>query len=141
MLWSCDIYQDLLWAKMYINTFHVFITSREQAGRHIHIYTTRIYVYVTVASAMFGFVVDDITRTRYLRKPSASASPIRRTDPRAPDVARVTFVLDDTSTKPQGDANTQTRSPLRSSRRSSRCKLRTSEKSRPRPRPPGQGQG
>ena len=76
MLWSCDIYQDLLWAKMYINTFHVFITSREQAGRHIHIYTTRIYVYVTVASAMFGFVVDDITRTRYLRKPSASASPV-----------------------------------------------------------------
>ena len=26
MLCSCDIYQDLLWAKMYINTFHVFIS-------------------------------------------------------------------------------------------------------------------
>ena len=76
MLWSCDIYQDLLWAKMYINTFHVFISLGEQAGRHIHIYTS---MYIRLCYCRFRYVwfcVDSITRTRYLRKPSASASPI-----------------------------------------------------------------
>ena len=52
------------------------IYNIERAGRQAHTHIHNPYIRLcTVASAMFGFVVDDITRTRYLRKPSASASP------------------------------------------------------------------